>query len=63
MKTDPIKIVISVSGGVVQEVYADTKLVTVDVLDYDDYKMETRKNMQKFFTALEKSCSKLHKVY
>ena len=57
-----MKTIIVVRGGVVQEIWSDTKDQTVKVIDFDDVDDEPE-NAEELNKQLNDECFKLHLIY
>ena len=57
-----MKTIIVVRGGVVQEIWSDTKDQTVKVIDFDDVD-DDPENAEELNKQLNDECFKLHLIY
>ena len=57
-----MKTIIVVRGGVVQEIWSDTKDQTVKVIDFDDVDNDPE-NAEELNKQLNDECFKLHLIY
>jgi len=59
----PIKVTVIVSGGNVQDCYADDPQVEIEMLDFDNFEGEGKDAVEKAEARVTEVTAKMHHVY
>ncbi len=59
----PVKVIVVVSGGNVQDCYADGADVEVEIIDFDNIEDEGSQAVQRTFARLKELTETMHQVY